>query len=168
MKHLIFFLIGLFITTISIAQKQDTYFAGKLISECPSVIDSIKDVLDFENYKYISIETGVDSLEVLFGEITQGVHKGYWACQIINDKLKSFGTISLEENKANGSLTGIKGIIYDSSYDLISLKIEYNPSTEEVYYTWLKNYIGSNTIPKPTIIEEREQKNLDFPTFPTK
>jgi hypothetical protein len=169
MKYLINILIGLFITILSIAQDHKTYLAGKLIPECPPVLDSIQ--LDFETKidSYISIKTGVDSLKILFGEASQGIYKAYWSCQIINDTLKSFGGFSLDMDEENGRLSKVVGIMDDAAYQLISLKIEHDPETNEIYYVWLKNNKGSKVIPKTKIkrnqFKKQKQYN-DAPPFP--
>lgn len=169
MKYLINLLIGLIITTLSIAQDHKTYLAGRLIPECPPVLDSIQLDFGIKIDSHISIKTGVDSIKILFGEASQGIYKEYWSCQIINDKLKSFGGFSLDINEKNGRLSKIIGIMDDAAYQLISLKIEHNPETNEIYYIWLRNNKGSKYIPKTKIKRNQFRKHKsdkDAPPFP--
>ena len=154
---------GLIITTLSIAQNNKTYLAGKLKPESPPVLDSILEIVETKIDSYISIKTGVDSIKVLFGEASEGINKGYWTCTILHDSLKSFETLSLEMTGNNGRLSQIIGIMYDSTYELISLKIEHNPKTNEIYYIWLRDNKGSKIIPKP---KSKKQKNTEYPPFP--
>lgn len=168
MKYLINILIGLIITTLSIAKDYKTYLAGRLIPGCPTVLDSIQLDFEIEIDSYISIKTGVDSLKIFFGEASQGKYTAYWSCQIINDTLKSFGGFSLDMNERNGRLSKIIGIMNDAEYQFISLKIEHNPDTDEIFYVWLRNDKGSKVIPKTKTKHSRlkEQKNTVAPPFP--
>lgn len=167
MKHsILLILITLLITITSSGQKHETYYAGKLVDEFPPILESWKNDLNMKNFKYIQIETGVDSLDVYFGEMTQRGNKGYWTCCAINKEFKGMGTCGYKIDDQNGDYIFKEGILHDSAGDLISIKVYFTPSSDKVNFVWLKNDMGYKTIPQPTF-KEKEKKNLQFPTFPT-
>jgi thiol-disulfide isomerase/thioredoxin len=109
------------------------------------------------------LATGIDSINVVFGEMTQGNNKGYWISLYSNKTLKSFTTVSLEKNESSEILSKKIDIEYDNSSKRISLQVKHNPSSDEVTYTWLDNNEKSKTL-KIANIERPIQKNKQFPT----
>lgn len=163
MKHTISFLIGLIFTITSNAQVQDLCFTSKLNSGCPKDIEPIKNQLGMKNFSYALFETGVDSLKVIFGEMTQGETSGYWISHYSNNVLNSFKTITLEKKESSESLSKKIDIEFDNSSKRISLRVKHNPSSDEVSYAWLNNNEKSKTL-KIANIERPIQKNKKFPS----
>lgn len=163
MKYTITFLIGLLFTLTSNAQTQDSYLTSKLNSGCPKELEPIKNQLGLKNFSYASFQTGVDSLNVIFGEMTQGETNGYWISHYSNNLLNSFKTITLEKNESSEFLSKNIDIEFDNSSKRISLHVKYNPSSDEVSYTWLFNNENSKTL-KIVNIERPIQKNKKFPS----
>lgn len=164
MKNTIILLTGLIFSLTLNAQKHESYLTGKLISGCPKEIEPIKNQLGLKNFSFVSLETGLDSINVVFGEMTQGDSNGYWISLYSNNNLKSFTTVSLEKNESTGILSKNIDIEYDNSSKKISLQIKHIPLSNEVAYTWLYNNENSKTL-TVTNIEIPIQKNKPFPTL---
>jgi len=164
MKHTITFLIGLIFTLTSNAQAQNSYLTSKLNSGCPKEIVPIMNQLGLKDFSYASFQTGVDTLNIVFGKMTKGETNGYWISHYSNNVLKSFKTIALEKNKSSESLSKKIDIEFDNSSKRISLKVKHNPSSDEVAYTWLDNNEKSKIL-KIANIEKAIQKNKQFPTL---
>ena len=163
MKCTITFLIGLIFTITSSTQPKHSYLTSKLISGCPKELEPIKNQLGLKNFSYASFQTGEDSLNVVFGEMTQGATNGYWISHYSNNVLNSFKTITLEKDKSSESLSKNVDIEFDNSSKRISLQVKHNPSSDEVSYTWLNNNEKSKTL-KIANIERPIQKNKKFPS----
>lgn len=126
MQHTISILIALIFTITLNAQNYESDLTSKLISGCPNELESIKNQLGLKNFSYASLETGVDSLDVVFGEMTQGETNGYWISHYSNKVLKSFSTVSFEKNESSEILSKKIDIDYDDSSKRISLQVWYN------------------------------------------
>lgn len=164
MKQIITFLTGLIISVTLNAQNKESNLTNKLVSGCPEEIEPIKKQLGLENLSYVFLETGVDSVNIIFGEMTQGQTKGNWISYYSNNTLKSFTTLTLERNESTEIQSKNIDIEYDNSTKRISLQINYIPSSNEVTYSWLSNKEKSKTL-TVTNIERPIQKNKQFPSF---
>jgi thiol-disulfide isomerase/thioredoxin len=158
-------LFGLIFTGALQAQKQESYLTSKFISGCPTEIEPYTKQLGFSNLSYLNLETGIDTLKVVFGRCTHRGQNGYWISSYINNNLVTFSAVSLLKNELSQSLTNIVDIGYDNSSKKISVQLIHNPSSDEIQYLWVNNNQKSKiaTIVK---IEKPIQKGKRFP--PTK
>ncbi len=128
---------GIIVSTSIHAQTESEYKSSKLIPGYPKEIEIIKDQLGLNSLSYANFETGVDSIKVVFGKFTQGNANGYWISSYFNNNISSFSTLSLTKDKLSEFLTNDIEIKFDNSSKKISLSVKYNPSTNEILYSWL-------------------------------
>lgn len=72
-KALALLVIGIFFTLSTNAQKKEFSLTSKLISGCPLEIEPIAKQLRLSNMSYSNLETGIDSVKVVFGKSTQRI-----------------------------------------------------------------------------------------------
>ena len=138
MKRDLFLIIfGIIVSTSIYAQTNSEYKSSKFILGCPKEIETIKDQLGFKNLSYANFETGVDSIKVVFGKLTQGNTNGYWIASYFSNNMSSFSTVSLERDALSDFLKNDIDIKLDNSSKKISLSVKYNPTTNEILYSWL-------------------------------
>jgi len=164
MKINLLFIFGLIFSISIYAQTNDEFLSTKFVSGCPEDIEPIKKQLGFENLTYANLLTGIDSIKIVFGELTQGNSKGYWISLYFNNNLTSFSTASLIKDKSSEYLSNNIDIKLDNSSKKISLYVKHNPNTNEVLYSWLAGEKRQNelTIQK---IEKPLDKNKTLPEF---
>jgi hypothetical protein len=136
-KGLFLMIYGIIVSTSIHAQTESEYKSSKLIPGYPKEIEIIKDQLGLNSLSYANFETGVDSIKVVFGKFTQGNANGYWISSYFNNNISSFSTLSLTKDKLSEFLTNDIEIKFDNSSKKISLSVKYNPSTNEILYSWL-------------------------------
>ena len=159
---------GLFFALSLNAQKKEIFLTSKLISGCPLDIEPIAKDLRLSNLSYSNLETGIDSLKVIFGELTQGNSNGYWISSYINTKLTTFQTVELNKNESTESSKNITDIFYDNSSKKISVQLIHNSSTNEIQYLWIdKNNQKSNRLTIMNVVKPI-QKNKPFPSLTVK
>lgn len=164
MRKNLLFILG-FIFSISIyAQTNEKFLSTKFVSGYPKNIEPIKKQLGLENLTYANLETGIDSIKIVFGELTQRNRNGYWISSFFNNNLISFSTASLIEDKSSEYLSNNIDIKLDNSSKKISLYVKHNPNTNEIFYSWLAGDKRQNelTIQK---IEKPLDKNKSLPEF---
>jgi thiol-disulfide isomerase/thioredoxin len=145
------------------AQNQESYSTSKLIAGCPAEIKPISDQLGLSNLSYSNLKTGIDTLKILFGELTQGKSSGYWISLFGNGKLLTFTTVNPMKNKASGFPSDTVGIEYDDSSKKISVLVTHNTSTNQIQYSWLKNNNQKSKTATIVTIEKPLQKGKLFP-----
>jgi thiol-disulfide isomerase/thioredoxin len=164
MKHTISILIGLIFTITLNAQNHESGFVSKLIYGCPKDIEPIKNQFRLKNFSYTNLETGIDSIKIVFGTMIQGDNGGYWISSYFNENLKTFEMVSLEKEKSSDFFTKSIDIKLDNSTRKISLHVKHNPSTNEIICEWL----DGNKKSKKLIIQSIDkplQKNKLLPDF---
>ncbi len=161
-----FTLVLLFTITLS-AQKAATTLTSKLVLGCPKEIEFIKNQINLSDISYSNLETGIDSLSVMFGEFSQEGRKGFWISLFNKDNLLLFTTTQLQTTNDSGFPSNIIDLEFDDSSKKISVQITHNTSTNEIQYLWVNNNQKSN---KATIekIEKPIQKGKRFPTIKVK
>lgn len=137
MKRNLLLIFGIIFFISIYAQTDREYKSSKFILGCPKEIETIKDHLGFKNLSYANFETGVDSIKIVFGKLTQGNTNGYWIASYFNNNMSSFSTVSLEKDKLSDFLINDIDIKLDNSSKKISLAVKYNPTTNEILYSWL-------------------------------
>lgn len=161
-QSLVVLVFGLIFIGVLQAQNQESYLTSKFISGCPADIEPITKQLRLSNLSYSNLETGIDSIKVVFGRMTQGERNGYWISSYINSKLATFSTVDLLKNESSQSLANIADISYDNSSKKISVQLIHDPAINEIRYLWVNNNQKSKitTIVK---IEKPIQKGKMFP-----
>lgn len=161
-QSLVVLIFGLIFTGVLQAQNQESYLTSKFIAGCPADIEPIVKQLALSNLSYSKLETGIDSIKVVFGRFTQGETNGYWISLFSNNKLLTFTTVQLSKNESSDFPTNIVDIKYDNSSRKISVQLTHNTLTDEIEYLWVNNNQKSKiaTIVK---IEKPMQKGKMFP-----
>jgi len=164
MRKNLLFILGIIFSIIIYAQTNNEYKSAKFISGCPEDIKPIKKQLGLENLTYTNLQTGIDSIKIVFGELTQGNSKGYWISSYFNNNLTSFSTASLVKDESSEYLSNNIDIKLENSSKKISLYVKHNPNTNEILYSWLNGDKSQNelTIQK---IEKPLDKNKSLPEF---
>lgn len=162
-KTLALLTIGIFFSISINAQKKEIFLTSKLIPGCPSEIEQIAKELRLSNLSYSNLETGIDSIKVVFGGLTQGKSNGYWISSYINNKLVTFSTVDLLKNESTQFPTNVTDISYDNSSKKISVQLIHNISTNEIQYLWLKNNKQKSKIASIIKIDKPIQKGKLFP-----
>lgn len=166
-KTLAILTIGIFFTLSTNAQKKETFLTSKLISGCPVEMEPIVKQLGLSNLSYSNLETGVDSIKVVFGRLTQRESNGYWISSYINNKLKTFKTVTLVKNSTQ-SLTNTVDITYDDNAKKISVQLTDNTLTNEIQYLWFDNNNHKSKIASIIKIEKNIKKDEPFPFLTVK
>jgi thiol-disulfide isomerase/thioredoxin len=164
MKKTLVVILGVILSISLYAQNNEKYLSAKFISGCPKDIEPIKNQLGLKNLSYANLETGIDSIKIVFGKLIQGNTNGYWISSYFNNNLTSFSTASLIKDKSSEYLSNNIDIKLDNSSKKISLYVKHDPNTNEVLYSWLAGEKRQNelTIQK---IEKPLDKNKTLPEF---
>lgn len=136
MRKNLLFIFGIIFSITIYAQTNDDYKSAKLISGCPKDLEPIKNQLGLKNLTFTNFETGIDSVKIVFGELTQGNINGYWISSYFNNNVTSFSTVSLEKEKSSDYFSNNIVIKLDNSAEEISLYVKCNPATNEILYFW--------------------------------
>lgn len=163
-KTLALLTIGIFFTLSIKAQKKEIFLTSKLISGCPIEMEPIAKQLRLSNLSYSNLETGIDSVKVVFGRLTQGESNGYWISSYINNKLVTFSTVERLKNESTQFPTNVTDISYDNSSKKISLQWMHNTSTNKIQYIWLNNNKQKSKIATIINIEKAIEKDKPFPS----
>ena len=160
MKSKLCFIVGLFCSISIYAQTNGEFSSAKLTSGYPKDLELTKKHLGLENLTYARLETGIDSIKIIFGELTQGISKGYWVLSRLNNFTK-FSTVSLKKDNSSDYLSNNIVINIDNSHKT-SMYIKHNPIKNEVYYSWLA---GDKKLDKLTVqkIQRILEKNKKLP-----
>lgn len=167
-QKLVLLTIGVFFSLSINAQKTERFLTSKIISGCPSEIEPIAKELGLSNLSYSNLETGIDSIKVVFGGLTQGKSNGYWISSYINNKLTTFSTVELLKNESNQFPTNVTDISYDNSSKKISVQLTHNTSTNKIQYIWLNNTKQKSKIASIIKIDKPIQKGNLFPPLTVK
>ncbi|MBC8004648.1 MAG: TlpA family protein disulfide reductase, partial [Verrucomicrobia bacterium] len=158
----LFLIFVLFCTGSLSAQEVAASSIGKLVPGYPKEIEGIKNQLVLSDLSYVHLETGIDTLSVMFGELTQQGHKGYWITLWINHKLALFTTPSLEKRPDSGLLSNTIDLTFDDSSQKISVQITHDPSTNQIHYLW----VNKDQPSKMAVIEKMERPIKKGKMFP--
>ena len=166
-QSIIVLIIGLIFTGVLQAQNQEYYLKSKFISGCPKDIEPIAKQLGLSNLSYSYLETGIDSIKVVFGRLTQGDRNGYWISSYLDNKLATFSTVRFLKNESSQSLTDTVDISYDNSSKKISVQLIHEPPYNEIQYLWV-NDNQKGKIATIVKIEKPIQKGKMFPLINVK
>jgi thiol-disulfide isomerase/thioredoxin len=168
MKQTFLFLTLVLLFTISLnAQKTSTTLTSKLVLGCPKEIEFIKNQINLSDISYSNLETGIDTMAVMFGEFIQQGRKGYWITLFSKGNLLTFTMPQLLNTDDSGFPSNTINIKFDDSSKKISVQITHNTSTNSIQYLWVNNNQKSKiaTIEK---IEKPIQKDKMFPLIKVK
>lgn len=148
MRRITFLLIGLFFTATLQAQGfEGDYLTGKLVSGYPREVSTM--VKGLSQIKSATLETGIDSMKVYFGSFLETNGRGYWTA-LYHDKGSSFQSVELEPKDSLGMLAADLEFNLNQGSMTVSLKILYNPITDEIFYQW----VNKNGISKVASLQE--------------
>src|SRR5665647_685714 len=162
-QSLVVLIFGLIFSGVLQAQNQETYLTSKFISGCQIEIEPIAKQLGLINLSYSNMETGIDTIKVVFGRSTKGERNGYWISSYINNKYETFSTVEVIKNESSQSLTSILNISFNNSSKKISLQLTINNLTNEIQYLWFDKNNQKSKIASIINIEKPLQKNKLFP-----
>jgi thiol-disulfide isomerase/thioredoxin len=136
-----------------------------LTSDCPKELEDFKTENNDSDLKFTEFETGLDSLSIFFGSMTQNNKTDYWISS--NFKGNNFlrGT-SLKPKDSLNYLT--EDITFEiNPFDQISpysvsLRVLHDPLTNTVQYLWLKNG-ATDKIASIVKVEQPIQQEKKFP-----
>jgi len=162
MKRALIFLIGLTLIHTLDARTPNAYTTTKFIEGCPEKLAFIRDQIHLSDMSYTFLKTGIDSMQVMFGELTQNGKKGYWISLFENGSLKNWTTIPLKKELKTNLSSNVIDIKYDNSQKVISVQIMYDASTKSIRYTWMRDKKMSSKAYVKTI-ENDLQQGKKFP-----
>ncbi len=162
-KIYVILIFGLFFTEILQAQNQESYLICKLVNGCPNELRPIMKQYGLSNLSYSNLETGIDTIKVVFGRSTKGELNGYWIFSYVNNRLLTFSTVKLLKVELSQSLTNIVDISYDNSAKKISVQLTHNTSTNEIQYFWFDDNNQKSKIASIINIKKPIQKDKLFP-----
>jgi len=166
MKQLLLVLLGIiFTTTIDAQHLSEDYLATKLIIGYPPEASFFVQQYKPAQLKYTSLETGTDSLRVIIGSFMIDQNKDYYAI-IVHNKKFDFTTFNLDRNDSSKILAKKLDFKVNNSIKSLSLQVQHNPATDEVFYMWL-NQNGSSKIASMQL-EGLIQQNQPMPYFEVK
>tara|TARA_R110002049_G_C9050947_1_gene553521 strand:+ start:212 stop:1099 length:888 start_codon:yes stop_codon:yes gene_type:complete len=158
------FLILILISCYSCYEKND-YLTSKLTSDYPIELEGLKKENMDSDIKYAEFETGLDSLSIFFGSMSNNNKTDYW----ISSNFKGTNFLRGVSLKSNDSLNFLKEDItfeinpFDpvSPYS-ISLRVLHQPLGNKVQYIWLKNGVPDK-IASLIKVEKPIQQGKEFP-----
>src|SRR5690554_356293 len=137
MKLIFVFFLSIWSGTLLKAQDQAFPFQStELISGYPEEVSNAVKLLSLTEVKYAELETGLDSLRLIFGSFVQDDRGGYWT-GLYHEKGFEFMTVSLDKKIDSQLLTQNIEFKFKKSSMRTSFRVDYNPATEELYYQWL-------------------------------
>lgn len=162
MKQLILLTLGLVFSFTLKAQKTDTFLTSKLIPGFPKEIELIKNQMNLSDTTLSYLETGIDTMDVIFGEFTKNEKKGYWISLFSNNNFLTFTTPQLLKNTDSEFPSNTIDIKYNNSSKKIRVQITHNTKTNEIQYIWLNNNQKSK-IATIQNIDKPIEKDKHFP-----
>lgn len=166
-KSLTLLAIGILFSLSIKAQKAESFLTSKYISGCPVEIEPIAKNSGLRILNYSNLETGIDSIKVVFGKWTQDEQEGYWITSYIKNVV-TFQAGSLVENESSPNPTKIIDITYDNSSKKISVQLTDNTSKDEIQYVWIDNNNKQSKIASIIKIEKAIEKGKPFPSLTVK
>ena len=121
MRKNLLLIFGIILSVSICAQTNNEYKATKTTSGYPKDLEPLKKQFGLKNFTYANFETGVDSIKVVFGTMTQGKTNGYWISSYFNDKLTTFAMVPLHKESSSEYYSNDIDINFDNSSKKISL-----------------------------------------------
>lgn len=142
--------ISIYVTSCNFSEKKETEdnytLKAELISGIPEKLNKglndIKNQMNLSDFKYSSLKTGIDTLDIYFGRMKQAYREGYWVSAYnTNDSAWTWSTVSLKNSDTlKFPANNIELKLGDSKNPKrISLKIIHNTKENSIIYTWLCN-----------------------------
>ena len=162
MRQIILLVMGFcFAATLQAQKLNDSYLMSKLNSGYPAQASIYLENLPL--VKSTSLETGTDSIKFLFGSYEQEDEHRYWAI-VIKDKRRYYESVPLQKSDSTNMLSQDVDFGLDNGSEKISVRILFNPETDEVFYQWI-NKDGNTKIASVQRVERAIEKNAPMPRF---
>jgi peroxiredoxin len=110
------------------------------------------------------LETGVDSLKASFGTFIQDDREGYWATLYNNNRTFTFQMFNLKASDSSEMLTEDIDFKLNNASIKVSVRVLYDSTADEVFYTWM-NKNGGSKIASAQKIDRLIQENKQMPYF---
>lgn len=137
LKAIPFLMMLLFFFFACNENETDTYREAEFKEGLPEALALYKNQLPFENFSYTNLETGSDSLRIMFGTLQQGSTKGHWIAMESNGPTV-FTTVRLEEIDSLNYRTKDIDIDFNEDRNRISVRIvEMDSLANRIKYSWL-------------------------------
>lgn len=127
----------------------------------PDGLKSLEKDLPFKNFRYASLNTGTDTIQVYFGSLTQGTNKGHWFGIESNGQPAHFSTVILDETDTLDYPSKDIEIEFNNEMNRVALRVIQLDSLK-VKYSWLNNLELSKNIALKSI-EKPLRLNSQFP-----
>jgi len=162
MKHKFLFFSLVLFTITSSAQKSAYTLTSKLIHGCPKEIEFIKNTTNQSDFTYWNLETGIDSMAVMFVETVKDGRKTYWITLSNKDKLLYDKNPELQATDDVSFSSNTIVLKFDNLTKTISVQITHNTVTDEIQYVW----VNKNQFSKKAIIVVSDSPIIKGKKFP--
>lgn len=164
MKRIIFLLFAIFFAATLEAQKSDDSYLSSVLS--PGFPTEVSGFLEnYTSLKSTSLETGIDSLQVLFGSGFVDDARINWTITIFKN-VRNFSMHSAQASDSSEFITQELDLKLNNSMKA-SVKIHHNPVIDEIFYKWM-NEDGSSKTASVQKIERPIMENNPMPYFNVK
>lgn len=162
MKRITFLFIGLLFTSLIQAQESnDDYLTAKLSPGFPAKVSLF--VENLPHVKSAKFETGIDSLEFLFGSYAEEDEQRFWAV-VIKNKRRYYTSVPLQKSDSMGILSHDVDFGLSQGSEKVSVRILFDPKTEKVFYQWLTKD-GSSKTATIQKLQRSIEENETMPPF---
>lgn len=162
MRQIILLIVGFCLaSTLRAQQLDDTYLSSKLTSGYPPQASIY--VENLPHVKSTTLETGADSIQFLFGSYGEQDEQNFWAI-VIKNKRRYYESVPLQKSDSLDMFTQDIDFGLNNGSTKVSVRILYDPKTDEVFYQWMtKN--GVSKIALVQKVERSIEKNAQMPNF---
>lgn len=129
---LVFFCFG------CVEKETNFYTTTDLKDGLPDAFKPLEKDLPFKNFRYTSLDTGTDTLQVFFGSFMQGTNKGHWLGIESNGQPAHFSTVSLDEADTLDYPSKDIEIEFNNERNRVALRVIQLDSLK-FKYSWLDN-----------------------------
>lgn len=148
------------------SEVENGFMRTQLNSQAPEplvlLMETIKSQMNLSDIKYSSLNTGIDTVDIYFGSFMQLDRPGYWISIAINGSPLSWTTVSLLDSDTLEFPSNNIDLNFDNGSKRVSLRLNHNPETDEIFYSWLhKGEISKNA--QILVIETPIGVNRPFP-----
>lgn len=139
-------LIGLVFFCFGCGEKKTNFYTTTDLKDgLPDILKPLEKDLPFKNFRYASLDTGTDTLQVFFGSFMQGTNKGNWFGIESNGQPAHFSTVSLDEADTLDYPSKDIEIEFNNERNRVALRVIQLDSLK-FKYSWLDNLELSKNI----------------------
>lgn len=155
-------LIALIFLCFGCVEKETNFYTTTDLKDgLPDVLKPLEKDLPFKNFRYASLDTGTDTLQIFFGSFMQGINEGYWFGIESNGQPAHFSTVSLDEADTLNYPSKDIEIEFNNERNRVALRVIQLDSLK-YKYSWLDNIELSKNIALKSI-EKPLRLNSHFP-----